>query len=81
MSLFNKFNQLFFVMMRHKVSKTTMVAPYYSGYSVFYDSDSARRRIRSLKRTRRDWEFRVLPWHSEMSEVDLEEMWRSALNG
>ena len=75
-----KRNPLFYVLIRDKKTKIVSIAPYYSGLSVFAFLLLAARRVKSLKRRlRHTHEFRILPWHTEMGEVDLGEMWRSAL--
>jgi len=72
--------QLFYVLIRDIKTKQVDVASYYSGFSVFKYGLLAKRRIKTLKRTLGDThEFRVLPWHTEMGEINLEDMWRSAL--
>jgi hypothetical protein len=72
--------QLFYVLLRDIKTKEVVIASYYSGFSVFKYKMLAQRRIKTLKRYMADThEFRILPWHSEMGEVNLEEMWRSAL--
>ena len=68
------------MLVRHKKTKKASVPSYYSGLSVFSSYKLAERRIRTLKRSMfNTHEFRILPWHTEMGEVDLREMWRSAL--
>jgi hypothetical protein len=70
--------KLYYVMARHKKTKATHVPTYYGGLSVFASESDAIRRIRTLRRRVRTHEYRMLPWHSEMGEVDAMEMWRSA---
>tara|TARA_Y100001963_G_scaffold131145_1_gene188156 strand:- start:819 stop:1046 length:228 start_codon:yes stop_codon:yes gene_type:complete len=72
--------KVFYVIARHKETKATGVPSYYSGLSVFSSLSTAKRRIRTLKRRDSEKDYRVLPWHSEMGEIDVSEMWRSALS-
>lgn len=71
---------LFYVLIRNNRTKETNIARYYNGLSVFEYVNAAQRRVRTLEHDMTDtYEFRILPWHTEMGEVDLGEMWRSAL--
>ena len=71
---------LFYVLMRNKATKEVIIPSYYRGLSVFECPILVRRRVNTLKRRKsKTYEFRILPWHTEMGEVDLPEMWRSAL--
>jgi len=71
---------LFYILMRNPVNGQVSVAPYYAGLAVFQFKSAAHRRVRSLRRgVYRHWLLRILPWHTEMGEVDRDEMWRSAL--
>jgi hypothetical protein len=72
--------KLYYVIARNLETKVVHVPTYYGGLSVFGDLDGALTRIRTLKRRVRTHDYRMLPWHSEMSEVDSMGMWRSALS-
>ena len=68
------------MLIRNAVSKEVFVVPYYAGLSIFDNMEAIHRRARSLRRgPYKHWDLRVLPWHSQMGEVDKPEMWRSAL--
>lgn len=73
--------RVWYVLRRHTGDNKVDVPAYYNGLSIFWNVGSARRRIKSLKRTSKspNWEYRILPWHTEMGEMDSKEMWRSAL--
>ena len=73
--------KLFYVLIRHKAAQAAQIPSYYDGLSVFPTADDARRRARSLRRRfpSHTWDCRILPWHSQMGEVDIRVMWRSAL--
>ncbi len=74
--------KLYYVLLRHKATQGTTIPSYYDGLSVFTDPVDARVRCRTLRRKfpSHSWDLRILPWHSEMGEVDIFEMWRSALS-
>jgi len=55
------------------------IAPYgkYGALSVYTSRTRAEARARRV--AKHHHAVRVLPWHSEMGEVDLDELWASAL--
>lgn len=68
----------YFVLSR-KDKKSPQIARYYSGLSIFPTLTLAERRARTLRRRNAALEIKILPWHSEMGEMDRFEMWASGL--
>ncbi len=72
-------SQPLFYVVAYSPHTGVVIPSYYSGLSVFPKRALALRRIRTLRRRWSQYKFRILPWHTEMGEVNKAEMWASAL--